>query len=346
MTPSTAPGAFHGQRLLVVDRDSGMRRDTTIEDLPCYLRSGDVLVINDAATLPASLRISAELEVRLVSHHDDRSWWGVAFGAGDYAIPTELRPPPPTLAVGDAIKLPGLSATVAALSPWSLRLLLLRFAETGPVLWQKLYELGRPIQYAYVRSPLELWDVQTSYAGRPVAMEMPSAGRPLTFAILQRLKSRGIEIVPLTHAAGVSSTGVTAIDERLPLPERYWLSGSAVNALTRAFRAPRRIIAVGTSVVRALEDNFGRHGRLIEGSFEAHGRLGPASTLRVVDGLLTGMHEPGTSHFDLLQAFVPASLLQSSVQHATERGYLTHEFGDSALLLRDSLAALAFDCAS
>src|SRR5690606_34055820 len=151
MTPSTAPGAFHGQRLLVVDRDSGMRRDTTIEDLPCYLRSGDVLVINDAATLPASLRISAELEVRLVSHHDDRSWWGVAFGAGDYAIPTELRPPPPTLAVGDAIKLPGLSATVAALSPWSSRLLLLRFAETGPVLWQKLYELGRPIQYAYVR---------------------------------------------------------------------------------------------------------------------------------------------------------------------------------------------------
>ena len=339
MKASNGPRSdFHGQRLLVVDAETRQLRDTTIEHLASCLRTGDVLVVNDAATLPASLRVSADLELRLIAHHEDDAWWAVALGPGDHRTPTERRAPPPPLRLSDRFELADLTASVRALSPQSERLVLLQFSQTGSTLWQSLYQLGRPIQYAHVPAPLALWDVQTVYAGRPVAVEMPSAGRPLTFSILHQLQNRGIETISLTHAAGVSSTGVPAIDEHLPLPERYWLSPRSVHAINGALQDGRRLIAAGTSVVRALEDNYQRHGELVAGTYKAHGHIGPGSELRVVSGLLTGMHEPDTPHFELMQAFVSSSLLAASMSHAAARCYLSHEFGDSALLLPGALA--------
>lgn len=209
-----APG-----RLLHVDSRRGTLTDTRIESLPELLRPGDLLVVNDAATLPASLRGTARgepIEVRLAGEETDGTWRAVAFGAGDWTTPTESRPPPPALVPGDELRLgPGLRALVIARSELSGRLLRIRFAVSAERFWSALYLHGRPVQYAYEQEPLSLRRVQTPYAARPWASEMPSAGRPLRLELLARIRSRGVGLAWLTHAAGLSSTGDAALDAEL-----------------------------------------------------------------------------------------------------------------------------------
>jgi S-adenosylmethionine:tRNA ribosyltransferase-isomerase len=139
-------------------------------------------------------------------------------------------------------------------------------------------------------------------------------------------------VVALTHAAGVSATGCPVIDAALPLPERYQIPVATAEAVNRARRERRRVIAVGTTVVRALESAF-HHGRVVAGEGVATLRLGPGTPLQVVDALLTGMHQPGESHYQLLAAFVDAPLLKRAFARAVEGGYLAHEFGDATLVL-------------
>src|SRR5262249_13715821 len=158
-------------------------------------------------TLPASLRASAELELRLIARVDEQSFLALAFGSGDFHSPTEERGPAPALPAGSQLRFSAeLSAQVIAVDPGSPRLVTLRFEQVGAELWQALYRAGRPIQYAYLQAPLTLWDVQNGYAARPWAFEMPSAGRPLSFELLFGLERAGAELGRLTHAAGISST--------------------------------------------------------------------------------------------------------------------------------------------
>jgi S-adenosylmethionine:tRNA ribosyltransferase-isomerase len=165
-------------------------------------------------------------------------------------------------------------------------------------------------------------------------VELPSAGRPLTWSLLSELRRRGVALAALTHAAGLSAAGDPALDRALPLPERYEIPNSTAEAIAAAKARGGRVVAVGTSVVRALEGRADAHGgALTPGSGWTDLRIGPATRLRVVDGLLTGMHEPDTSHFELLRAFAPSSLLERAHAHATASGYLGHEFGDSSLIL-------------
>jgi S-adenosylmethionine:tRNA ribosyltransferase-isomerase len=174
--------------------------------------------------------------------------------------------------------------------------------------------------------------VQTAFAGRPLAAEMPSAGRPLRVSLLRALRSRGLAIAVITHAAGLSSTGDRALDAALPLPELSLVPESAVAAVDAALAKGGRVVAVGTTVVRALEGAV-RSGRLQAGAKRTDLRIGPGFRPRVVSGLLTGLHEPGESHFELLQAFAPRALLEAAIEHAARAGYLSHEFGDSCLIL-------------
>jgi len=318
----------------------GTVRDATVGELPGLLRAGDLLVLNDAATLPASLpghtASGADIELRLlggtpvVNEHELRA---VLMGAGDWRTPTEHRPTPPPVATGDVLTLHGLAATVTAISPLSPRLLTVRFDQRGAALWSALYRAGRPVQYAYLERPLALWHVQSGFAARPWAAEMPSAGRPLAWDTLLAARRRGIELATLTHAAGLSSTGDPAIDAALPLPERYDLPAATIAAITHARARGGRVVAVGTTVVRALEGNFATHGALRAGSGVTDLRLGPRSQLHVVDGILTGMHEAGSSHLELLSAFAARDLLGRAYAHASAAGYLVHEFGDSNLIL-------------
>jgi S-adenosylmethionine:tRNA ribosyltransferase-isomerase len=337
------------ERLLVVDPAAGKMADFAVGDLPSRLRAGDLLVVNDAATLPASLQAhatdGAPVEVRLLGPADQGQWAAAVLGAGNWRWRTEDRPAPPSLPVGSTLTFRAASddadplrATVVAISEVSPRLLRLAFDRQGDALWSAVYRRGRPVQYSYVRAPLALWHVQTAYASRPWAAEAPSAGRPLTWRVLLEARRRGIALAAVTHAAGLSSTGEPALDAALPLPERFDVPEETVAAVTHARAARGRVVAVGTTVVRALEGAAeAGGGDLRAGEGRTALRIDRAFRPRIVDGLLTGVHQPGESHFDLLQAFAPEPLLRRALAHAEQEGYLAHEFGDSCLILPRSL---------
>jgi S-adenosylmethionine:tRNA ribosyltransferase-isomerase len=338
MTAASGPrGAAGEERLLAVDAGAGAVEEMRLVELPRLLEPGDLLVVNDAATLPASLAGSASgepLEVRLLSEREGGAWDAVLLGAGDWRTPTERRPPPPALQAGERVAMAGgLSAAVEGVSPLSPRLVSLRFDLPRDALFAALYAAGRPVQYAHLRAPLDLRDVQTPFAARPWAAEMPSAGRPLTWDLLSRLRRGGVAVAALTHAAGLSSTGDPDLDAALPLPERFEIPPATVSALGAARRRAGRIAAVGTTVVRALEGSAARNGgRVVAGVGTTDLRLGPESRRRVVDAILTGIHEPGTSHHALLGAFAPRPLLDRALALAEERGFLGHEFGDAMFI--------------
>lgn len=354
MHPATAPRSHRADtRLLAVDRHLGTVRDGDIADLPALLRAGDLLVVNDAATLPGALHARAaddrDVELRLAGPLDDDGLARVVvFGAGDWRTPTERRPPPPPLRPGDLLRLrvpgpeghaPGdmseVTATIDSVDPAHPRLVRLRFDRAGDALWAALYRLGRPVQYSYLGGALDLWSVQTAFAGRPWAAEMPSAARPLAWSTLLALRRAGVGVAALTHAAGLSSTGDPDLDAALPLPERYELPAATIAAIADTKARGGRVIAVGTTVVRALEGCVAARGELIPGPGETDLVLSAAFTPRVVDGLLTGMHDPSESHFHLLRAFAREPVLLAAWRHADAGGYLQHEFGDATLLVPD-----------
>ncbi|HVY32769.1 MAG TPA: S-adenosylmethionine:tRNA ribosyltransferase-isomerase [Polyangiaceae bacterium] len=326
------------KRLLVIDPLSARLGDYRIEELPQLLGSGDVVVVNDASTLPGSLRVDAELELRLVSAAEDGSFLAVTFGAGDFRQTTETRGTPRRLSEGERLRFgEGLSAIVTGFDPDEPRLVRLRFEQAGAAFWSALYRHAKPIQYAHEPAPLALWDVQNRYAARPWAFELPSAGHPLTFETLFALEKRGAVLTHVTHAAGISSTGSAAFDARFPLPERFEIGATAAEAIARGRCQQGRVIAIGTSVVRALEGRADENGAVTAGSGVTDLRLSARYQPRVVDGLLTGLHEPTTSHFELLEAFAPRSLLLKATEHAGRAGYEPHEFGDSCLILPGAL---------
>ncbi len=341
IAPALAPAAWPRaqpleERLLHVDPAQGILRDRRIGELPELLEPGDVLVVNDAATLPASLpaRLSgAEAEMRLLEDLGDGEWTAVLFGPGDWRTRTESRSAPPRVREGQSLVVAGLDAQVLRVSPLSPRLLQIRFLAGADAFWNAVYRRGRPVQYAHLAAELPLWQVQTSYAGRPWAVEMPSAGRPLRWSLLLKLRRQGVSVVSLTHAAGLSSTGDAALDRALPLPEHFEIPQATAEAISQAKGSGGRVVAVGTTVVRALEGSFAEHGRPLASAGRTDLRIGPCFRPRLVDGLLTGIHEPGTSHFELTQAFASAGLLERAQAHAAARGYLSHEFGDSMLIL-------------
>jgi len=330
------------ERLLHLDPRSGSLRDARVADLPSILRPNDVLVVNDAATLPGSLHGfahgEAPIELRLVAALPDGAFRAVLLGAGDWRTPTEHRPAPPALRIGDELRFaPDLRATVQGVSAVSPRLVDVRFDVDGAALWSRLYAIGRPIQYSYAKGPLELWHVQLGYASRPWAAEMPSAGRPLRWELLLALRSQGTKVVSLTHAAGLSSTGDAALDAALPLPERFEIPEATAEAIAAARAQGGRIVAAGTSVARALEGAALQNGGVLRaGSGETDLIIGPGYRTRVADGLLTGVHERSQSHYALLHAFAGRDLLDRASAHAEAAGYLSHEFGDLWLVLQCS----------
>jgi S-adenosylmethionine:tRNA ribosyltransferase-isomerase len=325
--------------LLVIDPDSETWSHACVADLARLLHPRDVLVVNDAATVPASLLATTAdgtpVEIRLAAALDSTRWRAITFGAGDWRTPTENRPAPVTLRPGDALLFaPGLQAQVESVDPQTPRLVILGFAGGADALWAALYRHGRPVQYAHVARPLEIWHVQTPFAAQPWAVEMPSAGRPLAWSLVRELQSRGVRVCALTHAAGLSSTGDPVLDARLPLPERFAIPAHTAAAVRTARDEGGRIIAVGTTVVRAIEGSAERHGGDLLASEEITDlRIRQGFTPRIVDGLVTGMHAPGSSHWDLETAFATEPLLRRAWADAEARGYLEHEFGDTCIVL-------------
>jgi S-adenosylmethionine:tRNA ribosyltransferase-isomerase len=328
--------------LMVVDA-SGHVMHKRRADFAALVRSGDVVIANDAATLPASLfgihvATGSQIELRLAGRrslhpqHIDR-FTAVAFGAGDFRTPTESRPLPPAFSAGDLLQLGPLDAIVRAILDHP-RLIEITFRGSAEEIWEGLARHGRPIQYSYLAAPLAVWDTWTRIASRPVAFEAPSAGFLLDWRLVDSLRARGATFVTLTHAAGISSTGDARLDAMFPLAEAYEILSRTANAIDMAHRRGGRIIAVGTTVVRALEDAAAHDGRVRAGCASATLRVGALTRLQVVDALVTGQHEPGTSHYELLRAFQDASVLRQMIAEAEMHGYRTHEFGDSLFIVR------------
>ena len=310
----------HAVRMIAVGAHATLHR---FSDLPSLLAPGDLVVINDAATLPASLFGTVRghsVEFRLTGPIEGTRLDGILFGAGDWRTRTEDRVPPPPVAVGDRLALGGLDAVVSVTRG---RRIALEIAGDASAIWQALYATGAPVQYAHRREPLDLWSVQTSYAARPWAAEMPSAGRPLTWDVLLGLRRAGIAIATLTHAAGLSSTGDAELDRALPWPERYDIPERTAAAIDRA----TRVIAVGTTVVRALEASGGRAGQGV-----ALLKLDATYQPRVVDGLVSGLHVPGESHYDLLRAFASRDRLDRALALASIHRLSAHELGDAMVI--------------
>jgi S-adenosylmethionine:tRNA ribosyltransferase-isomerase len=175
--------------------------------------------------------------------------------------------------------------------------------------------------------------VQTPLASRPWAVEAPSASFRLDFSLRRALAAAGVRLATLTHGAGLSSTGDPALDALFPLPEPYEIPEVTAGEIAATRRHGGRVIAGGTTVVRALED--AADGLIVRpGPGVARRRIGPETRLRVVDAVLSGLHEIGSSHFELLAAFAPRALLERGLRLAESRGYLGHELGDQSLVLR------------
>jgi len=311
--PPEARGvARDGVRLLVGSRDTGVTHHR-LRDLPCLLRPGDVLVVNTSATLPAAVSTVDGLVVHFSTERPDGRWL------------VELRRstgPYPGGVSGQRYVLDG-GATVTLVEPFSAGRLWVATVSTTDVVGY-LRRHGRPIRYRYLRGDWPLAYYQTVFATHPGSAEMPSAGRPFTDRLVTRLVSAGVLVVPVLLHTGVASPEA---HER-PYPEWFSVPAATARVIAHTKRDGGRVIAVGTTVVRALETTGGAAG---EGWTELV--VTPERGVRVVDGLLTGFHEPRASHLDMLAAIAGPALLHRCYAEALAGGYLWHEFGDLNLIL-------------
>lgn len=311
----------------------------TEQDLVDWFVAGDVLVLNDAASIPASIVMSGprgtRVEVRLLEapEQDHAVCRAVLFGEGDWHLPTELRTHVAAFSVGDRLSADSLRATVVRVDQAHQRWITLQFDGTLSDILQGLYRVAKPIQYSYLSDDLSLWHVQTPMATRPVAVEAPSSGYLLHWDVLSALRAKGVILAVLTHATGLSSTGEPVLDARLPIDERYEISQETVQLIVAAQRENRRVIAVGTGVMRALEDCFTQFGALVPGAHVAALKLGPEHPARVVSGVLTGVHEEGSSHAQLLKSLFSQGVVARALEYCAEHSLKGHEFGDGTLWL-------------
>lgn len=315
-------------RMLVAYRGSGAVEPSSFVFLPRFLDPGDLVVVNTSGTLPAAVDATGADGTELVLHLStelDATRWVVeprritGRSTGRWSGP----PPPARLLLAR-----GATATLeepygAAGRLWTSRL------DLGMRTLRWLARHGRPIRYDYVDRawPLELY--QNVYATTPGSAEMPSAGRPFTAGLVTALVAKGVGVSPV-----VLHTGVASLEsDELPYPERVQVPVTTAERVNAARRAGHRVIAVGTTVVRALESAGGPDGavRALDGWTDLV--VTPERGVRVVDGMLTGWHEPASSHLLMLEAVAGRPLLQASYDAAVDLGLQWHEFGDTHLIL-------------
>ncbi len=312
-----------GVRLMVIDRAARTIEHADFTRLGSFLRAGDLLVVNRSRTIPAAVRASREggalIQLRICVRREDE-WHVLA-----------VQPDPPhanvALRAGEWLRVGGVETIVRGRR--SDLPLLWRIDAPGDGL-ERVLRTGVPIRYSYVPSPVPASHYQTVYATEPGSAETPSAGRSFSWELLLGLGRQGIDRADILLHTGLSSFQDDDVDAAHPLFEEWFaIDASAADAVNRA----ARVIAVGTTVVRALETAAVGDGQVHAMEGWTSLRLGPGSPLQVVDGLLTGFHEPEASHFDLLRAFLDETLLERAYREAIAARYLWHEFGDLCLIL-------------
>jgi S-adenosylmethionine:tRNA ribosyltransferase-isomerase len=309
--------ARDGVRLLVTDRQTRSHSHAHFYDVPSLLRPGDLLVVNDSATLPAAIlagRGGANVVPLHVSTKIDERLWMVE--------------PRGSVVAGEILTLPaGATATIIApVEPQRPRLWYVSFQLAVPM-YAYLAEFGAPITYAYLNRSFSLRDYQTLFAREIGSSEMPSAARPFTKRIMVQLRDHDVQTASITLHCGVASFEAP---ER-PGTERFIVSHATADRVNAARREGRRVVAVGTTVVRALES-----AATVEGVIASQGWtdlfIDESHELRAVDALLSGFHDANATHLSMLQAFIDPQLLQDAYGVAAQRGYHYHEFGDAHLI--------------
>ena len=331
--PAEARGNARDEvRLMVSHLDRDEIEHARFTELAGFLRAGDLLVVNASATINAAVpgtRPGGEPVVLHLSQRLPSGMWSV-----------ELRRPSdagtrPLLdaSVGELLVLPeGASARLVA--PYGaarfdgVRLWVAQLDVPG-ALHAYLDRVGRPIRYGYVPREWPLSYYQTIFAREPGSAEMPSAGRPFTLRTLDALARRGVSVAPIVLHTGVSSLE----DDEPPYAERYRVTAATARAVNETRAAGRRVIAVGTTPVRALESVASRDGFVESGRGWTDLVIDEGRGLNVVDGLLTGFHEPRASHLAMLEALAGRGHLARAYGEALSVGYLWHEFGDVHLLV-------------
>ncbi|MEV7871714.1 S-adenosylmethionine:tRNA ribosyltransferase-isomerase [Streptomyces sp. NPDC088124] len=348
--PAEQRGAGRDDVRLLVSRGTRVSH-YAFRELPGLLRAGDVLVVNTSATLPAAVdgRVGPDPGgERVVVHFstvgDDGRWavelrtphghLGAAAGTGaGEGTRTGATLPRPGGPAGLVVRLPGGAELVVEepLDPAGVRLWWARVLGAGVP--ELLSRRGRPIRYGYTERDQPLSAYQTVFAlpspdGRGSA-EMPSAGRPFTAGLVAALVSRGVQFAPLVLHTGVASPEA----HEPPYPERFAVPESTARLVNAAAAAGGRVVAVGTTAVRALESAAGPDGVVRAAAGWTDLVVTPRRGVRVVDGLLTGLHEPAASHLLMLEAIAGRAALARGYAAALRSRYLWHEFGDVHLLL-------------
>jgi S-adenosylmethionine:tRNA ribosyltransferase-isomerase len=318
--PPEARGISRDDVALMVSRSRGQSvSHHRFGDLPGLLMPGDLLVVNNSGTLPSAVPVSHELVVHFSTAMPDGTWLvELRFGNGAATVPYRGG------AAGDRLVLPG-GALLRLVSRFTGRLWR---AKLSTAVVPYLLRHGRPIRYSYVRHAWPIEAYQTVFATTPGSAEMPSAGRPFSPEVVTRLVSRGVTVAPITLHTGVSSLE----DNEDPYPEPYDVPPATARLVELTREHGGRVIAIGTTVVRALETAV-LAGEMGPASGWTTHVVTPEAGLHAVDGLLTGLHEPRSSHLRMLAAFAGEDLLSDCYDEAAERGYRWHEFGDVHLLL-------------
>jgi S-adenosylmethionine:tRNA ribosyltransferase-isomerase len=337
--PEARGSARDAVRLMVADAQRDHITHAAFTELPEFLAAGDLVVVNVSQTLPAALAATRADGTAVRVHFatrapklDDR-WRVVELRSPDGATPARGR-------AGETINLPGPAhpgpthPQLALVAPYASgsRLMLARLDGLGGsgTVEDLLHHHGEPIRYGYVtrRWPLEAY--QNVYARIPGSAEMPSAGRPFTHRLISTLMTRGIAVAPITLHTGVSSPE----RHEPPFPEEYEVPPATARLVNLTRATGGRVIAVGTTVVRALETVAGPDGSVVAGAGWTGLVIDPDRGVHAVDGLITGWHEPEASHLRMLAALAGEPFLERCYRAALDDGYLWHEFGDSHLILR------------
>ncbi|MFF0065211.1 S-adenosylmethionine:tRNA ribosyltransferase-isomerase [Streptomyces sp. NPDC005279] len=330
--PAEERGSGRDDVRLMVSRGTQVSHHT-FRDLPGQLRAGDVLVVNTSATLPAAAngRVGGEAVVVHFSTRGDDGRWAVELRRPDGAGSTLPRAGGPA---GAVVRLPGGGQLVLQepLAPGADRLWWASVPVDVPEL---LSRYGRPIRYRYTTQDQPLAAYQTVFAlpspDGAGSAEMPSAARPFTAPLVAELVSRGVQFAPITLHTGVAS----AEAHEPPYPEPFEVPATTAWLVNAARAGGGRIVAVGTTAVRALESAAGPGGVVRAASGWTDLVITPGRGVHAVDGLLTGLHEPQASHLLMLEAIAGQAALCRGYAEALRHLYLWHEFGDVHLVLPD-----------
>ncbi len=314
-------------RMLVAHRDTGRLVHSTFALLPAFLDPGDLVVINTSGTLPAAVDGLAVDGSRVVVHLstqlDDTRWVVELRRPAGRATERWSGEAPGRVALGEGASLRLRHRHLDSHRLWVADLELPQPTST----WLAVH--GRPIHYGYVDRPWPVTAYQNVYATQPGSAEMPSAGRPFTPEVITRLVAKGVGVTPLVLHTGVASLEA----DETPYPERFVVPAPTAARVEATRAAGRRVIAVGTTVVRALESAAGPDGSVAASEGWTDLVITPERGVRVVDGLLTGWHEPEASHLLMLEAVAGRPLLEASYEASLAGEYLWHEFGDVHLVL-------------